>query len=153
MHKIFFTFSFLSLFLFSCSKKQSNDEVNGLNIDVKEDFTLFYKKFYADSNFQKQRIIYPFKITSSSGSEDDPDYLKEFVFKTSNDWENLKTLAKDTIIKDENSTEEWKKEILPIKKNIVTEKIYIVDSGFIELREFKLIDKKWMLVSNDISNF
>jgi len=135
-----------SIFIYGCnsndSQKQDSHIVDTFKIsdttnkEAEENFEIFYKKFNNDLQFQNSRIKYPLKGEYYDGEMGDnqSDITYYWSLKDSLDFENLNL-----------NMELY--DIQRIKKeDLVIEKIYIKDSGFISELHFKLINKKWYLV-------
>lgn len=97
-----------------------------------EDFGVFNKKFHSDTIFQLDRIKFPLEGGYADGFE-----RGEW---TKDNWEYLKSPlpAKDL-------PEEYKQKVT-YSDTLVTEKIWIENSGFSTERHFKVINDKWYLV-------
>ncbi len=107
-----------------------------------ESFEAFYDKFYSDTNFQLERIVFPLPGYNSdhimellSDSCNNNDTLDYFWMK--NDWIFINTVCRqDTLL------------IRTINKpsdSIFIEKIYTPNSGFIIERKFTQKSKGWFL--------
>jgi hypothetical protein len=144
----------------SCGAKSANEKIAQNNIlttnkiVINENFNEFYKKFYGDSLFQLSRITFPLKgFNSDEYNEELGDKNPQYFWKK-NEWTFLETLPQNYVKYDKKEwIEEYKKEIKHKKDSSVLEKIYMVDSGYIEERVFKLIKGKWFLVFYSYNNF
>ena len=118
----------LFLILINCNQKN----------EIDEEFHDFDKRFHSDSIFQMSRITFPLKGNIVDGFEKKNWSEKE--------WEILRTsVTEKTVEKD------FKKQTI-FSDSLVTEKIWIENSGFIFERHFKKIDGKWYLVFCEDNN-
>jgi len=108
-----------------------NSKANGkqnLNGEKVSDFTAFFKRFYSDSAFQVQNIIFPFSFYYY---EDDSE-KKNLILKK--DWGFI-TIEKDVATKTK---------ILDHSR--VRVDYYVPETCFYQLHYFELKDGKWNLV-------
>ena len=129
-------------------KFQNNS--NGAN---GESFNTFYKRFYKDSTFQISRVVFPLPgFNSDIYDQESRKSLKYFWEKK--DWIFLKTLEgsyKKFLKKD--WEEEYYKVIKKGSNNTMFETIYMKESGYSEVRKFKLIHAKWYLYYYSYKNY
>ncbi|PLX23868.1 MAG: hypothetical protein C0599_03375 [Salinivirgaceae bacterium] len=107
-----------------------------------EDFKSFNKKFYNDSVFQYNRILFPLEIVEHLGN------IKEL--STSDQKSNIDTkqFTKKTLprtIRSINQYPDTYERKIEKTQTGIDEKIYIPSSGYIETRSFVLEGKKWYL--------
>ena len=112
-----------------------------LKKDYKEDFNLFYKRFYSDSNFQRSRVKFPL-----AQKDETPSGISSIHIPAER-WSAIYTIPKDTII----NGERYQKK-LTVGKETVTQTVFIPNSGFQNICTFKRIKGKWMLVSISSTN-
>lgn len=133
------------IFLFTNCSTDSKKSV--VQTSQAETFKDFYKKFYSDSTFQISRVTFPLKGFNSDEYDEELGDKNPPYFWQKKDWNFLSTLDKDTVVYDKKEwIEEYRREIKHNKDSTVIEKIYIVDSGFIEERKFKKNRNKWYLI-------
>lgn len=155
---LFSTFNLIN----SCTAETSNkaerekdrQPIQTKQIITNENFEVFYKRFYSDSLFQISRIIFPLKGFNSDEYDSELGKKNPPYFWKKNEWTFLETLPQNYVRYEKKDwVEEYKKEIKHNKDLTVLEKIFIVDSGYIDERIFKLIKGKWYLVFYSYRNF
>ncbi len=117
-----FKILFLILFFFSCNHKSI----------VEENFAEFDRRFHSDSLFQMSRITFPLKGKMVDGFD-----KKDWSAKN---WSMMKSLVT------ENTNGKNYKKQTHFSDTLVTEKIWIENSGFSFERHFKKVNGKWFLV-------
>ena len=137
MRKFFILFF---LIIVGCSNPPGENTQPSCQEKMAEGFSLFYSKFYNDINFQHERILAPLKGTITTW---DDDIIKE------ESWDNKEI----TVTPKEKFLEVYKnlKTNLIKKDNIVIEKYWIEQSGFLIEKTFILKSGKWYLYSYNIS--
>ncbi|RLD23145.1 MAG: hypothetical protein DRI70_09765 [Bacteroidetes bacterium] len=108
-----------------------------------EDFDYFIERFYADTSFQKSRIVIPLqgKIVSMHETENS-------IVETT--WEGRKIIV--TRFEEIKSSMKNVKQTYIILQESTIEKIYIENSGFLIERTFQLQKERWYLTKYDIVN-
>jgi hypothetical protein len=117
--------------------------------NVVETFDGFYKKFYSDSTFQISRIQFPLNGNDTDFENLENGKMKDFendtIFIKNNKffwkkkgWTFLKTLKKQGDFGYNKKIEN--------KGNIMQEEIYLEGSGDMDIRKFKQINGKWMMI-------
>ena len=145
MTRKFFIGVFITCTILSCNDLKSKQHNNKLTTQSVEDFNIFYKKFYADSTFQINRIVFPLKGYNQN--------LHDLYEEMKND-ENVKKQPESYFTQKgelgflvapplEDTTYRFE---LKKMDTLVIEKIWIEDSGFLVEKRFKPIDSKWHLV-------
>ncbi len=133
MHKIL-SLLLLSMILVSC--KRIN--INTKNTEETESFRSFREKFYSDTAFQKNRILFPLPgiNTDDMGIDDSIYFWEKDKWKFLSDFSLLDGIKKETTRSDSS----------------ILEKMYLPESGFIVNTEFALKNSKWFLNRLEISN-
>ena len=153
---VFITFSIL--IFSSCQKRESIKEkyLSPIKIEKAEDFDSFIMKFYSDSLFQINRIVFPLESDKKIKKEYDEALgeSKEMKNENSNyfphnkgNWLYLKQKyfkGKDTICSI--GGVEYKR-IINTTSQLVEEKILLSDSEQVMIIiKFRLIHNKWFLI-------
>jgi hypothetical protein len=114
---------------------------------IDENFDEFYKKFYKDSLFQVSRVVFPLKGFNSDEYDPELGDKNPPYFWKKKDWIFLHTLDQDKL-KDihEDGVDVYRKTIKHNSSLMVTEKMYMEESGYSEERRFKKNNGKWYLV-------
>jgi hypothetical protein len=123
----------LILLLISC--KINN---NAKESKETESFMSFREKFYSDTTFQKDRILFPLPGINT----DDMEIGDSIYFWEKDKWKFLSDFSIAEGIKKETAKSDTS----------ILEKMYLQDSGFIVNTEFVLKMDKWYLSRLDISN-
>lgn len=135
-------------------REKDKQPIQTKQIITNENFEVFYKRFYSDSLFQISRIIFPLKGFNSDEYDSELGKKNPPYFWKRKEWKFLETLPQNYVRYEKKDwVEEYKKEIKHNKDLSVLEKIFIVDSGYIDERIFKLIKGKWYLVFYSYRNF
>ena len=137
----------LYFILFSSSACVSNSEKQTeQNRSIKESFDLFYKRFYSDKDFQKERIQLPLEGGIKAWSESNDTTI---IFEQ---WTSQSLVGgvsnKDSLIKYYPNVR-WN---IEKKDTVVFEKYWLENSGFFINRNFRLVHNKWYLYLYEISN-
>jgi hypothetical protein len=122
----------LQVFMISCKSPKDTSRKSFSLSSSMENFDTFYDKFHSDSIFQRSRIKHPLEGYSNDSGE-----------QTNWSKENFGLLK--TRIYDVDTTEY--KVYYNKTHNEFTQKFWIENSGFWSEYTFKLINKKWYLVS------
>lgn len=117
----------LLLVFISCQKTETKTVVSN-----PENFEAFNKQFHSDSLFQLSRVAFPIKGWHIDGTN-----RSKWTKET---WEMHKTP-----VQDKSPYPEYNHN-LTITDSLITEKLWLKESGFDFERRFKLIDNKWFLV-------
>lgn len=133
MYKIL-PFLLLSILLVSC-KNINNSRKDAEEI---ESFQSFREKFYSDTAFQKDRILFPLPGINS----DDMDIDDSIYFWEKDKWKFLSDFSLIYGINKETTKSDTS----------ILEKMYLPESGFIVNTEFILKTDEWFLKRLDISN-
>ncbi len=137
------------IFYINCNgdTKKHNDKQQIKQTFTDEDFDTFYKKFYSDSLFQITRITFPLKGFNSDSYDPELGDKNPPYFWKKKDWTFLHTLDQDKL-KDshEDGVDIYRKTIKHNSVSMVTEKMYMEESGYSEERKFKKINGKWYLI-------
>ena len=147
-----------TILIFSCNTKENKNVDTNVAIkdssqkyaeNIIETFDDFYKKFYSDSTFQISRVKFPLEGTDSDyedlgklkykNFENDRIFIKnnKFFWRKSG-WHFLKTLK--------NQGDFGYNKKIENKGNTVQEEIYLEGTGDMDVRQFKQINGKWMLI-------
>ena len=123
----------------SCSSNSQRSSSRG---EI-ESFDHFYSRFYTDSAFQIERIVFPLAGYNSDLDLEYPDDIaeqlgvkKEDFFWNKETWAIIGTAPEN----DELIRKQFEK-----SDTLVTEELKIPDSGFRIIRRFKSIEGKWYL--------
>jgi hypothetical protein len=119
-------FTIFALFI-SC--KQINKETHNQNIG--ENFQEFDKQFHTDSTFQMSRIVFPLTGKYIDG------------FKKQN-WSKKNWQLMHVAVSEKISDKNYEQKTT-ISDTLITQKIWIKNSGFKFERKFKKIKGKWFL--------
>lgn len=138
---LFIVISIFSI-LTSCENTAKTKETTEGNISEK--FDVFYKAFYSDTVFQKERIAKPLNGKILEWHE-----VKDSVIESNWNIEEIEFISdlktKQPLVK--NSV--W---TIIESEDSKIEKLYIENSGFFIEREFKTEKGNWYLVRYDYSN-
>ncbi len=130
-HRIFVGFFFLCFFFVLLNGCRSARNATAAKT-AKEDFKIFYEKFLTDSAFQLKRINFPLPGINTAAME-----LEDSIYywKTDN-WPMLKEPEIDPDIYTRR---------LNITDTLVTDEIFIENSGFYIKSVFRPVKRKWFL--------
>jgi len=108
-----------------------------------EDFAYFIERFYADTLFQKSRIVIPLQGKIVTFNE-----IEKSIVETT--WEGRKIIV--TSFEEIKSLMKNVKQTYIINQESVSEKIYIENSGYVIEKTFQLQKERWYLTKYDIVN-
>ncbi|MDJ1500785.1 hypothetical protein [Xanthocytophaga agilis] len=146
---------YCSFLLFSAifNDKRNQEKTIESMIDVthieQENFKDFYIRFHQDSSFQKERLLFP--LQGHKISENRAGQIVKEKWTVSN-WVILKvpidridTLPKFMIVNNDTIKITHYKTTRLQSQDVITEKIWLVDSSFYFEIRFKLVKGKWYL--------
>ncbi len=130
-------FSLLCLLL-ACQAKQSDskNDTPTATTELPSDFLEFYDRFHANSDFQLSRIVFP--LEGLPANADSLDFVSGTFKWQKEDWQIHKKLAEDN--------PEFTRELYPLGKYTVVEKITHVKQGFAMQRRFYKQSDGWYLI-------
>jgi hypothetical protein len=140
MKKSIFYFALITLM--SCGLQDNRPSKSVDNLTDNEDFDFFIEKFYSDSIFQFSHIIFPLKGEEIDGGNYTPDDIADTNETEKKVWVKDDFQRMIPSIKD--YPDKYNREITKTN-DTVTEKIYIPNSGYYEIRTFIRKENKWFL--------
>jgi len=136
------TLSIILTLCASCVLTSAQVSKTSYSIEI-EDFDYFIERFYADTLFQKSRIVIPLQGKIVTFNE-----IEKSIVETT--WEGRKIIV--TSFEEIKSLMKNVKQTYIINQESVSEKIYIENSGYVIEKTFQLQKERWYLTKYDIVN-
>ena len=139
----------------NCSSSQyrtnEKQKIKAVVSNKVEDFNKFIQLFYSDSSFQMSRINFPLKGTHYRNNGGDFE-LKKLSNWKKEEWKIIKNIFpnKDSITVIDRDT--YKRRISKTN-TLVTENIFIENSGYNRLLKYAIKNGKWYLIYYEEASF
>lgn len=107
-----------------------------------ENFSTFFRNFFSDTAFQRQRVMFPLPVITESPQGEN------YVMMPRTEWRRIYTIPADTTI-------EGTKYKRTLKRNNGTciQRVFIPQSGFQHLCTFTMKNARWYLTKMEEYNY